>query len=487
MNNKDILLDVIGDTDESLIPELSQKKKRTSVAKWVALGGTCAAAVIAAVIFLPKLGADVVPSSKPDSSEIVSPPQHDDKAYPLATPAYPDMPEYPLEGDSEGYDAWSDAIEALRERPVGYDYGFDSFFEESTRVFLANANNENIVYSPLSLYMALGMSAEICDGNSRQQILDALSQDNIEALRENARAVWRANYMDDKMAKCVLATSLWTNNNCTYNQSTVDTLAENYYSSVYSGDPGDESYTKLMQDWLNEQTDGMLSDYVSDIKMDPQMILSIASTVNYSGKWSDKFSDKYTAEGVFYSPLGDVKCEFLNAKRNTAYYWGDKFSAIALSLENNGQMRIILPDEGISPQELLSDEQALEYMTEYYGYENYKFVSVNMSVPKFDVSSKIDLKDGLSQLGITDIFDSQKADFSPLSESLRNAALSAAEHDARVMIDEEGCKASALTALMSDGSAMPEDEVDFVVDRPFVFEIVSETGLPLFVGIVNNP
>ena len=190
---------------------------------------------------------------------------------------------------------------------------------------------------------------------------------------------------------------------------------------------------------------------------------------------------------MFYSPQGDVKCEFLNAERNTAYYWGDKFSAIELSLENNGEMRIILPDEGVSPQELLSDEQVLEYITKYNGYENYKFVSVNMSVPKFDVSSEIDLKDGLSQLGITDIFDSEKADFSPLSENLGNVALSKAQHDSRVMIDEEGCKASALTALQFAGSAMPEDEVDFVVDRPFIFEIVSETGLPLFIGIVNNP
>lgn len=487
MKNREILMDVIGDVDEKLVPSVSEKAKKRSVAKWVALGGACAAAVIAAVIFLPKLGADVLSSSKPDSSENVSRPQYDDKAYPLAMPVYPDMPEYPLEGDAEGYDAWRESIQSLREHPMGYGYGFDSFFTESSKVFLAGAENENIVYSPLSLYMALGMSAEICDGNSRQQILEVLAQDNIEALRENARAVWRANYMDDGMAKCVLATSLWTNNNCAYNQSIIDTLAGNYYSSIYTGDPAEESYNKLMQDWLNEQTDGLLSEYVSDIRMDPQMILTIASTVNYSGKWTDEFSDKNTRESMFYSPQGDVKCEFLNAQRNTAYYWGDKFSAIELSLENNGEMRIILPDEGVSPQELLSDEQVLEYITKYNGYENYKFVSVNMSVPKFDVSSEIDLKDGLSQLGITDIFDSEKADFSPLSENLGNVALSKAQHDSRVMIDEEGCKASALTALQFAGSAMPEDEVDFVVDRPFIFEIVSETGLPLFIGIVNNP
>ena len=49
------------------------------------------------------------------------------------------------------------------------------------------------------------------------------------------------------------------------------------------------------------------------------------------------------------------------------------------------------------------------------------------------------------------------------------------------------CKASSLTIMMYCGAVMPEDEVDFILDRPFLFEIVSETGLPLFVGVVNAP
>lgn len=55
-----------------------------------------------------------------------------------------------------------------------------------------------------------------------------------------------------------------------------------------------------------------------------------------------------------------------------------------------------------------------------------------------------------------------------------------------MLIDEEGCKASSLTAMIVGGAGMPENYVDFVLDRPFVFEIMSETGIPIFVGIVNN-
>ena len=42
--------------------------------------------------------------------------------------------------------------------------------------------------------------------------------------------------------------------------------------------------------------------------------------------------------------------------------------------------------------------------------------------------------------------------------------------------------------MLNCGSAMPpDDEIDFVLDRPFLFVIESNDGLPLFVGVVNEP
>ena len=62
------------------------------------------------------------------------------------------------------------------------------------------------------------------------------------------------------------------------------------------------------------------------------------------------------------------------------------------------------------------------------------------------------------------------------------------DHAARVAIDEEGVTAAAYTVMPAPGAAMPPDEeVDFVLDKPFLFAITSETGLPLFMGVVQNP
>lgn len=467
---KEQFYELLGDIDEETVKAAENPPAKKAKRIWIGFGAAFAACLVALI------GAGIWYNNHPATNKMV-----------LAAAAYPAIPQYPSEDDDTDYTEWLEAMKALRNQPTGYKDGFDTFFTNSTRTFLSDAGTENRVYSPLSLYMALGMSAEITDGNTRQQILDVLAQDDIDTLRSHSKSIWQANYVDDGMAKCVLATSLWTNKKIRYDKKTVNFIAENYYSSVFTGDPSSDKYNKLMQDWINEQTDGMLTDYVSDITMSPEMVLTLASTVNYAGKWRNKFDAELTKSDTFHTPNGDIQCDFMNAERDILYFWGDKFASISMWLENNGQMRLILPDEGVSPEELINDDEAIGYMMSRGDYANSKFVTVNMSVPKFDVSSNIDLKDGLGELGITDLFDSTKSDFSPLTKSADGIALSSAEQDTRVIIDEEGCKAAALTVMLYAGAAIPEDRVDFVLDRPFIFEIMSETGLPLFVGIVNNP
>ena len=83
------------------------------------------------------------------------------------------------------------------------------------------------------------------------------------------------------------------------------------------------------------------------------------------------------------------------------------------------------------------------------------------------------------------MFNPAKSDFSTITDE--NVIVTGATHGARVMIDEEGCTAAAFTLMLCGSGMPPEEEVDFVCDRPFLFVITSETGLPLFIGIVNNP
>ena len=119
------------------------------------------------------------------------------------------------------------------------------------------------------------------------------------------------------------------------------------------------------------------------------------------------------------------------------------------------------------------------------GWQNKKYMKVNLSVPKFDVSSTVNLKDGLGRMGITKVFDMESSDFTAITSD-SPVYVSAVNQSARVEIDEKGVKAATYIEIPGAGSAMPPEEIiDFVLDRPFVF-VISKGNLPLFTGVVNN-
>jgi len=415
----------------------------------------------------------------------------------LAKAEYPEMVQYPVtsesEYDHEAYQAWRTSLFERRPEDKSYQNGIREFYEVTAQEFLTNTEGKNKVYSPLNVYMALAMLAETTGGESRQQILNLLRAESMETLRNNAAILWNANYCDDGTVTSLLAGSVWLNEKIPYKQKTLDTLAQNYYASSFSGTMGSAAYNKMLQDWLNEQTGGLLEEQASKIEMDPATVVALATTVYFRAKWANEFFEGNNTEDVFHAASGDVTTEFMHQSGTNTYYWGENFGAISRSLENSGEMLLILPDEDVTAEALLTDKEVMEFIYDHYSWENSKFLIVNQAVPKFDVSSDYSLLEGLKKLGVTDVFDFSKADFTPLLDDtsavdLPPVAVSEATHAARVAIDEEGCVAAAFTVMLACGAARPpEEQVDFVLDRPFLFVINGQDGQPLFIGIVNQP
>lgn len=414
-------------------------------------------------------------------------------AYAIAQPEYPSMARYPsglAQLSDEAYDAWWKDVRA-QQRDLGDITPLQSFFAQSAQTFLTGTEGRNRVYSPLNVYMALSMLAQLTGGESREQILTLLGSSNMDALQQQASDVWNSNYRDDGALTSILASSLWLNQNVKFNRDTMSILAQDFYAASYQGEMGSERFNKALQSWLNEQTGGLLEEQAGNIELDYDTILALATTVYFKAKWHSEFSKSATTPQTFHAPDGNVETEFMHQRSSQSYCWGDKFSAVSQSFEQGGAMWFLLPDEGVSPEELLVDAEAMDFLftANKYDWEKQKSLFVNKSIPKFDVSSQFDMKEGLRALGIMDVFDPAVSDFTPMTTDVGvPIALSQANHAARVVIDEEGCTAVAFTVMAGNGAAAPPDEeVDFILDRPFLFCITGTSGLPLFVGIVNCP
>ena len=439
------------------------------------------------------------------------------KATALAAAQYPEMVPCPLDTDyvvagildTDRYSAarreWAESVDSLSS---GRDYAgaLDGYLSATAVQFLTVEGNENRVYSPLNLYMALAMLCETTGGESRDQLLNLMGADSVEEVRALARDLWRDNYRDDGQTASILANSMWLNDTYDghYVQETLDRLAADYYASAFSGEAGTPEYDQALRDWIDGQTHGLLKDYSKDLSLEPNTVLALVSTLYYQAKWADAFDPELTAPDDFHAPGRTVTADFMHQTLEDQYYWAERFGAVRLYFEDyDYKMWVLLPDEGVAPEELIADGSAIDFLaTDWYADGEYDYetdtivypwggsdrYNIHLTLPKFDISTGIDLIEGLKALGVTDVFDMHAADFTPLTD-LPLVYVSKAQHAARVIVEEEKVEAAAYTILSMDAGAAPPpgEEVYFTVDRPFIFAITGPSGLPLFVGVVNQP
>ncbi len=438
------------------------------------------------------------------------------KAVALAAAQYPEMVPCPRDTDYVvagvlDYDRYSDArgkwAESVRALSSGRDYTglLDDYLSATAGQFLSGGEGENRVYSPLNLYMALAMLAETTGGESRDQLLALLGADSIEDVRSIAHDLWMDDYRDDGQTASILANSMWLNDTfdgrCV--QETLDRLADDYYASAFSGEAGTPEYDQALRDWIDGQTHGLLKNYSRDLELDPLTVVALVSTLYYQAKWAHPFDPGNTSPGEFHAPAGDVTADLMHKNMDGQYYWAERFGAVCLPFEDYGyQMWVLLPDEGTAPEELISSGEAVDFLTTdwdtagerdpetgvtTYSWGGSGYYDIRLTLPRFDISTGIDLTDGLKALGVTDVFDEDRADFTPLTD-LTPVYVSQAQHAARVIVEEEKVEAAAYTVIGVAGAAAPAgDTVAFTVDRPFLFAITGPTGLPLFLGAVNDP
>ena len=360
-----------------------------------------------------------------------------------------------------------------------------------------NAGDKNVVYSPANLYLALCMLAETTDGDSRAQLLDLLGLDSVEQARGDANALWRNLYKDGNTGKTILANSIWLSEQLDFHMDAVDTLADSYYASTFRAPMGDKATDAAIAQWIDENTNGLLSDAAAALQTKPETLLMLISTLYFKGTWSDQFAPSDTYEDAFTNANGgEQRVDFMHKQDERREYYRRVapdygFTAASLPFRDGTSMWFLLPDEGATLTDTIFAElprfvDAGGLETPDPGFEQ-GYADIHWSVPKFDVSSDLDLIPTLQALGVTDVFDPDAADFSPLTDL--EAVVSAVKHAARVKVDEEGCEAAAFTSIMVTPTAMmPEDMpvIEMNLNRPFGFLITGADGLPLFTGVVNT-
>ena len=411
----------------------------------------------------------------------------------LAVAEYPEQAEFPhpntpWPSHDEMMVAWH-AQNDYKDALVTDSTGHKDFVKKLVQETLTD-NGQNLAFSPADIYFSLAVLAESTNGSSRQQILDLLSRPDVEALRSDAKNLWNKMYLNDNRKRLVLANSLWLSDKSDYNAEKLNVIKDEYYSSAFSGDFGAKNYFAKACDWLEQQSEGNIDAKSGVMKFDKQSALALYSTTAYKAHWNYMFFEDKTVTDVFHSPNGDAQASFLC--RPVSYvdvYYSETFEATPIYLgDKRESMDVIIPKDNFSIEDVLKDEKAIQYIIGNLDDVSNEKRDMYIYLPKFEMSSSIDLSESFSKLGVTDLLDPQTADFSGVLNTDSGEYLSLANHLVEFGIDEVGVESTefmTLTIERDDGAIVGNAE--FKANKPFIFVVRGNGHLPLFVGIVNNP
>jgi serpin B len=321
---------------------------------------------------------------------------------------------------------------------------------------------------------------------TKNEMLKALSADNISLEDLNTGLNdWMILISKNRTAKFSITNSIWLREGFNANKDFLQTNADYYSAYIRSLDFGDASAPDEINKWVKDATNDTIDKIVDEISDDLMMYL--INAIYFKGDWKEQFSANKTREMEFNTPSGKLKTDFMNRRGNIEFLKLNDITGVVLPYEDEQFAFVgMLPAEGQTPKELINELSALDLVRLL---KNKEVKNIELSLPKFESSYEDSLKNELSKLGMIQAFEPYNADFSLMSEDLKkDLYISEVKQKTYIKVDEKGTEAAAVTSVEMELTSMPPELPKVVFDRPFVYGIIDvETGIPLFIGIMENP
>ena len=349
---------------------------------------------------------------------------------------------------------------------------------------LGGEKMDNWLVSPFSLQCALGMLSNGANRETREEILHALglSQYSQEEVNAYFKKLIEGLHTVNSAITVKTANSVWGNAGVPLKEDFQKMNIENYSAMVSQLDFSDPSAVDQINAWCNQTTEGLIPSILEEVN--PTATVYLLNSLYFKARWESEFAPEKTQEGYFNTSSGKVvKADFMQTQRMAAYVENEWFTSTSLSYQNDSYvMRLILP------QPEISIDKVLQALSESDGnlWKNVILADINLKMPRFTLENKMDLIPALQALGMKKAFTNE-ADFSSMSDIATYISL--VQQATRLKVDEEGSEGAAVTVIEGDlMSPLPEEKVDFFLDRPFLFQIIeSSTGTVLFMGQVGLP
>lgn len=343
--------------------------------------------------------------------------------------------------------------------------------------FLKTKKGENILLSPMSVIMLLGMAAEAVDGKTRDEIVRVLCEDSsyedcLAVLKEIQKLSIESESLMSSNVVCVKKDIY-----ASITEGYEERLKENFDGKLISTD----DIVKDVNEWVDKKTKGMIRNAADDSMN--QMLACLMNAIAFEAEWMEEYEDDDIHEGDFNNADGTISEVQMMESSEDTYIEDDFFTGfIKPYKDENYAFMALLPKKKKSSSFLLRAAKQIDFSRLM---EEATYGTVYVTMPEFKYDFGEDLTGLCKEFGINILF-TPEADFSPMSKEWLK--VDSIIHKAHIEVERKGTKAAAVTmAYAVAGCAPSKDFKTVCLDRPFVYAIMNTvTGLPVFTGIYNQ-
>ncbi len=355
----------------------------------------------------------------------------------------------------------------------------------NTTVAMEKETKANHLISPLSAMICLSMIANGAEGETLSQMETVLGM-KISDLNKALYAYTESLYVGDD-CKVSVADSIWyrDGDSFTVREEFLQTCADWYKAQQYAA-PFDESTRKDINNWVEKYTDGMI-DSILDEPIPADTVMYVINALVFDAKWEEEYEKKDVLTASFTSPDGTKTSVEMLCSEESRYLTVEGGFGVAKPYKGTAYCFVgLLPNEGTDVYDFAASLDGADWVAMWGAMTR---EAVYTRIPEFSYDSDMRLTPVLQEMGMTDLFDSAKADLAGIGGgSGGNLYCDGVYQKTFIQVDRNGTKAAAITwGENKCESAMPVEPKYVYLDRPFVYAIVDNaTGLPLFVGVVTE-
>ncbi|XP_007531769.1 glia-derived nexin isoform X2 [Erinaceus europaeus] len=368
---------------------------------------------------------------------------------------------------------------------LGSDLGIQVFNQ-----IVKSQPHDNIVVSPHGIASVLGVLQLGADGKTKKQLTTAMRY-SVNGVGKVLKKINKAIVSKKNKDVVTVANAVFVKNGSKMEAPFVTRNKDIFQCEVRNVNFVDPSSAcDSINLWVKNETRGMIDNLLSpDLINDVLTRLVLVNAMYFKGLWKSRFQPENTKKRTFVAADGKSYQVPMLAQLSvfrcgsTSTPGGVWYNFIELPYHGESiSMLIALPTESSTPLSAIIPHISTKTIGSWMSTMVPKRVQVIL--PKFTAVAQTDLKEPLRVLGITEMFDSSKANFAKITRS-ENLHVSHILQKAKIEVSEDGTKASAATTAILIARSSPPW---FIVDRPFLFFIRhNPTGAVLFMGQINKP